>query len=155
MSILSSDQTAASDHLSGETTLSGNSKLAAHLGLARGLDPREDAMFKIQIACAALASRRAEADFMSALAAEARVSADIARASAETASALFKTLLRRKSEAQVHERYYCRLYQIASNKADNAETDATQLKEQGRELGLNFSPIDGMPLSDLALFGAD
>lgn len=131
-------------------------------------------MFRIQFACAALARREAEADFISALATEARASAERAkteaRQSAETAKALVQTILRRKSEALTYERYYRRLYQVAATKVAKATKDATYLQEHGKELGLILSPVgkmnliildghvndlsDGTP-TDIALFGED
>lgn len=120
-------------------------------------------MYRIELAYATAARRRAEADFLSALVTEARVSA-------ETATTLINALVGRKSEARVHERYYYRLFQLASDRLLDAETDASNRKEEGKEMGLVLSDIgkhsaisrddlvkdllDGMT-ADTALFGGD
>ncbi|KAJ7470824.1 hypothetical protein FB451DRAFT_1368057 [Mycena latifolia] len=119
------------------------------------LNPREEMNFKVQFACATLQTRRAEADFILSVAAEARAAIASEKAAIHSAKSKVKLLKRRKIEAQKRAKYYSRLFEVATDNLVDAETEARQLKQEADKMGLGPTYGEITPCDDVELCHED
>ncbi|KAJ7932098.1 hypothetical protein B0H13DRAFT_1857227 [Mycena leptocephala] len=111
---------------------------------------KEELCYKIEIAEDILNSRKAEAQVIQYLLAEATASVALREAQVSTREAEVKLAASRENEAKRHLKYFSRLKEVALENVSDAEMQAALLHVEGRKVGIQKPEPDALRVKDFA-----
>ncbi|KAJ7881482.1 hypothetical protein B0H13DRAFT_2323611 [Mycena leptocephala] len=111
---------------------------------------KEELCYKIEIAEDILNSRKAEAQVIQYLLAEATASVALREAQVSTREAEVKLAASRENEAKRRLKYFSRLKEVALENVSDAEMQAALLHVEGRKVGIQKPEPDALRVKDFA-----